>query len=223
MQNTEKTIKFNPPPLNMLEVFNACASLIKNEEKTRTDKNACLKYLDDVFCNRSPNVHLDFNDGSGPNWSPLMVACYYNFKEGVKKLIELGADPNFANFSDGKTPLEVSAVNTNLEITELLLNANADVNANDKHGKNLLLTAIECTGKKADKYLEALLSKDLIDVIACTPENTTVADYADKVGNINGSIILNNYTINKMMENSNPFLTIDAEEQEFDLDFDIKI
>lgn len=217
MQNTEKTIKFNPPPLNMLEVFNACAALIKNEEKTRTDKGACLKYLEDVFCNRSPNVHLDFDDGSGPNWSPLMVACYYNFKEGVKKLLELGADPNFANFSDGKTPLEVSAVNTNLDITELLLNAEGDVNFNDKHGKNLLLTAIECKGKKADNYLKALLNKDLIDVIACTPENMTVADYADKVGNINGSIIVNNYTINKIMETTNPLLSMDSEDEEFDL------
>lgn len=199
MKNIPKTIKFNAPPLDSMEVFNACAALMMNDKKNKVDKIKCLNYLDATFSNITPNIHLDFNDGDGPNWTPLMVACYYQFTEGVKKLLDLGADPNLTMLKDDKTVLEVSAVHTNYEITKILLDAGANPNYQDKNGNNFLLTSLESKGKKAEKYLDNILNTDLIDLIENTPEGKNLPDIAESFGNLNGSIIVNNYTIKKML------------------------
>lgn len=218
----QKTIKFNAPPLDHMEVFNACAGLMMNEKKTRVDKASSIKYLENVFCNQSPNIHLDFKDGAGPNWTPLMFACYYEFKEGVKVLLELGADPNLTMFKDGKTVLEMCAVNLNKDITEMLLSANADANYQDVNGKNFLLTSIESKGKKADKYLESILQTDKIDLNANAPKDMSLEEFADSIGNINGSIIINHYSIKKMMDKSDNSVAI-ADELIPDLMTDFKL
>lgn len=200
MKNKENKIKFTPPPINHMEVFEACSALIKTKDKTRTDKKACINYLETVFRNFEPNIHLDFDDGQGPNWTPLMFACYYNFKEGVKTLLELGADPNLPMLQDNKTVLEMVGVNSNIEIYEMLIKAGADPNFTNNHGKNLLMSAIESKGTKAKSFLIHVLNQDEIDLNIELPEGIdSLVDYANLVENPTASIIINHHTINKIL------------------------
>lgn len=204
MENKKNKIKFTPPPINHMEVFEACAALIKTKDKTRTDKKACLTFLENTFCNVEPNIHLDFDDGDGPNWTPLMVACYYNFKEGVKLLLELGADPNTVMLKDNKTALEMISVNSNIEIYNMLVEAGGDPNYTNNHGKCVLLSALEKKGTKAKDFLIHILNENNLDLNITSPDGLSPLDYAYSHDNETAGMILNHDSIKRIMEQASP-------------------
>ena len=88
--------------------------------------------------------------------SPLMVAANYNYYEVVKLLIDAGAQPDKVD-QFGKTPLHLSAWNSNMSfkdmdlipwdqetpiaVLKLLLDKGADVNRGDQFGTTPLIAA----------------------------------------------------------------------------------
>jgi hypothetical protein len=70
----------------------------------------------------------------------------------VKRLLEAGADPNYAN-GYGITPLIVATIHDHINIIDLLIGAKALVNKADKEGKTPLMWAAEKGNIRAFKHL----------------------------------------------------------------------
>lgn len=102
----------------------------------------------------------NINKASKNGFTPLLLAAYeLNFKM-VKVLLELGADPNKANIKSGKTPIMYAMTNNRIDITELLLDYNADINIKDKYGfywKNIINDSTFMT--KFEKLINRTLTK----------------------------------------------------------------
>lgn len=137
MENNNKKIRLNIPPIDPNEVFSACCN---SKNGIKFERGISCKKLDKIFANHSPDVHLEFKGKA--NWTPLMFACYFEFTDGVKKLLEIGADPNVVGL-DTKSPLAVAAVKGNLNICKLLIEAGANLNYVDKWGKTALFECAE--------------------------------------------------------------------------------
>ncbi|XP_075237811.1 uncharacterized protein LOC142334028 [Lycorma delicatula] len=88
------------------------------------------------------NSRADVNAIDEHGVTPLLCAISNNYKvEVISKLISLGADINKCNF-DGVTPLMCAIKNKDKEITNRLINAEADVNAMDMFGRTSLYYAV---------------------------------------------------------------------------------
>jgi len=68
----------------------------------------------------------------------LRVAVIYSRIEMVKFLLERGVNPNTPSTAVGYTPLMQAASSANLELVKLLINAGADLNPEDQHGRTAL-------------------------------------------------------------------------------------
>jgi hypothetical protein len=68
----------------------------------------------------------------------LRVAVIYSRVEMVKLLLERGVNPNTPSIAVGYTPLMQAASSANLELVKLLVDAGADLNAEDQHGRTAL-------------------------------------------------------------------------------------
>ena len=75
-----------------------------------------------------------------PTPLPLIAAARAGDRDGVKRLLDGGADPN-AKDSTGVTPLIAAADGGNAEVVKVLLEARADPNAKDQAGATPLLRA----------------------------------------------------------------------------------
>ena len=88
-------------------------------------------------------------------YTPLMVACYRNYKEMAKLLISEGADINHQCKTYGHTSL-IMACNFNyVELAKLLISEGADINIRGKDGSSALIAA----GANSQELVELLLSK----------------------------------------------------------------
>ena len=68
----------------------------------------------------------------------LRVAVIYSRVEMVKLLLERGVNPNTPSTAVGYTPLMQAANSANLELVKLLIDAGADLNAEDQRGRTAL-------------------------------------------------------------------------------------
>jgi ankyrin repeat protein len=91
-------------------------------------------------------------DGANPNntmWqfekTPLHIACEMNFYKIVSLLLSAGANPNLRSYHPTQPyPLIIAVINGNYQIAELLIRANADVDASiSLNGKSALHKATE--------------------------------------------------------------------------------
>ncbi len=112
-------------------------------------------------------------------WSVLMDAVEAQNLAVVRTLLEAGADPNYADRDEGKTPLMCAIDGFNEAILCSLVQANADVNAATYSGKTALMKASE-SGKV--KMVEILLQAG-VDVRAIDGAGMTAFWYAEKMGN----------------------------------------
>lgn len=88
-------------------------------------------------------------------YTPLMEACYRNYKEMAKLLISEGADINHQGKTNGHTSL-IMACNFNyVELAKLLISEGADINIRGKDGSSALIAA----GANSQELVELLLSK----------------------------------------------------------------
>ena len=81
----------------------------------------------------------------------LRVAVIYSRVEMVKLLLERGVNPNTPSTDLGYTPLMQAASSANLELVKLLVNAGADLNPEDEHGRTALDEA-EMYTHSSEKY-----------------------------------------------------------------------
>jgi ankyrin repeat protein len=84
------------------------------------------------------------DDGTGATALYLAVMC--NNEEGVRLLLEHGADPGVPY--EGLTPLMSAASNQQLGILRKLINTGADLNSRDKDGRSALMHALHQHGDK---------------------------------------------------------------------------
>lgn len=73
----------------------------------------------------------------------MFNACYDNYLEGVKLLVQHKADINFQD-SRGWTPLMIAAYKGHLQIVEFLIDKEADASVSDKFGKKAQDRAKTC-------------------------------------------------------------------------------
>lgn len=90
----------------------------------------------------------DINRITANGLTPLMEACSHNQKKLVEKLLEKDSDPNM--FTEQQAPA-IFHTYMNDEITLLLIEHGADVNARDKYGRTPLI--IKCMATNTLKLL----------------------------------------------------------------------
>jgi ankyrin repeat protein len=116
---------------------------------------------------------------SNHGWSILMDAADAGNLAVVKILLESGADPNYVEGDEGKTPIMCAIASQNLELVRCLLEAGANVNTPNTNGKTPLMKAAELGNAQ---ICEVLLEAGA-NAIATDNANKSVAWYAEKTGN----------------------------------------
>ena len=82
---------------------------------------------------------LDARDRSGH--TPLAMACMYNCTEGVRLLLANGANPNNKDHAKITPLIEAAYENADSQLVQHLLDARAEVNAQDVWGRTALMGA----------------------------------------------------------------------------------
>jgi uncharacterized glyoxalase superfamily protein PhnB len=75
-------------------------------------------------------------------YTPLMLACLIENREGVLTLLELGAETNYASWKNGETALMFASSVIDAEVVHMMVEAGANVNARDDWGRIPLHYAI---------------------------------------------------------------------------------
>lgn len=112
-----------------------------------------------------------------PYNTPLYSAAYRNFKDGVRWLLEQGANPHVKRDDDGHTPMMEAASDGSYEIVEMLIEAGADVKAAQTDDG---MTAMHFAARNGKGDVVRLLMKNGADVDAVDQRMNTPADLADK-------------------------------------------
>lgn len=109
--------------------------------------------------------------------TPLYSAAYRAFTEGVRWLLEQGADPHVKRPTDGHTAMMEAASDGSYEIVQLLIEAGADVKvARTEDG----LTALHFAARCGKGDIARLLINNGADIDAVDQRMNTPADLADK-------------------------------------------
>ena len=106
--------------------------------------NICIKSF------YKPGIPIDFTDEY--DRTPLVMAAYYDREEMLKKLLKLGADPNYQCEDSGETALMIAAEANLLNIITLLIESGADWN-------------IKSNTENRDRDFVYYLSNDIKEII----------------------------------------------------------
>lgn len=93
------------------------------------------------------NINVNYYDSNAD--VPLIVATWYNREELVKKLLDVGANPNMQYKNTDDTALTIAAKENNYNIIVLLIEAGADWTIKDNKG-------FDFVDLVTDDYLEIL-------------------------------------------------------------------
>ncbi|WAR27504.1 Y045-like protein, partial [Mya arenaria] len=90
--------------------------------------------------------HADMNIMNMIGISPLMKICTMKESKNMHKIVELfiqaGVDIDLKDFKSNRTALQGAVLSKNISTVELLLNAGADPNSQDRSGRNALSNLI---------------------------------------------------------------------------------
>lgn len=84
----------------------------------------------------------DINNLDRDGKTTLFIAVEENSTNIVKDLLALGANPNLKNFKTSMFPLSQAVINNNIRILQMLLDNEADINAQDNDGNTALHYAV---------------------------------------------------------------------------------
>ena len=155
-------------------LYIACGSIglmPYNQEMEELVKLLLMKY------NADPNISLD--DGR----TPLMIACYYRQHKVVNLLLQSGAYVNKQTDStQGKiTALLLASQRNDTALASLLLNANADVNAQDLNGCTALSGACyHDNDEMMQCLLKAKANPNICSKNSVSPLNVYIASFDSK-------------------------------------------
>jgi ankyrin repeat protein len=93
----------------------------------------------------------DVNSGAG-GYPPLTYACVRNFRDGVRLLLDRGADPNIRG-PGNDFPLIDAIISASFEIVMMLVEAGADVNLVTDSGYSPLKYAAQTSDYSLARYL----------------------------------------------------------------------
>lgn len=98
---------------------------------------------------------INVNAYNKKGWTPLTAAVYYNYFEGVKYLVEHGADVNLPN-GYGWTPVIVAASYGRIKILKYLIEKGADINAKDITNWDAFMHAALFNQEKVVEYFVSI-------------------------------------------------------------------
>ncbi len=141
MQTTIKYTIYNPIALERL---------IKNGfDPNKKDKNNVSPIILATSLNLKRSVDILLKLGTFPDtntkqgFTSLHISSKFGYFSIAKSLLQAGADPNHSNNDYKTTPLHISSSNDRLDITKLLLEFKANVNAINIIGDTPLHDAVE--------------------------------------------------------------------------------
>ena len=126
----------------------------------------------DILISAGANIETVRFSGNGEEcWGPLPFACMLEMDACVRVLLRAGADPNRPLW-DGSTCLHMAADKENPTVIEMLLDAGAQIDAQDKKGNTPLLYAC--------KWHEEEDSEDTIQTLFAAGASLTVRNNKGK-------------------------------------------
>lgn len=144
----EKTKARREEITQLLKAAGAKESASNQEEVEYSKKDAeddAREALDDVIergdlkdFERLVAAYIKHPLGAAVLPNALRVAVIYSRVEMVKFLLERGVNPNTPSTTVGYTPLMQAASSASLELVKLLIDAGADLNAEDEQGRTAL-------------------------------------------------------------------------------------
>ena len=150
---------------------------------------AVAKKKDEIFdllLEKNADVNLGGLDGKTKNQTALYAAVLQDREDLVQKLIEKGANPNLAD-SEGAYPLSEAVVrrDANTQIVKLLLDAGANVNAQESNKGTALIYAASnkaISSQRRQEIVKMLLDKGA-DKSIKDKNGKNALDWAKQAGN----------------------------------------
>ncbi len=172
-QEAAAELAFKTKPKLKKQVLKMALFQAVEEENAETVETLLNTYEVDVNIFRS-------GVWSKRGWSILMDASEAGNLAIVKMLVEAGADPNYADGDEGKTPLMCAIATQNLELVRYLIKAGANVNTPNMNGKTPLMRAAELG---TIQVAEALINAGA-NISASDKAGMNAVWYAEKMGNV---------------------------------------
>ena len=144
------------------------------------------------------NNWVDIKDDKS-GWTPLMIAAHFDFYDGVKVLLDFGANANYSEPNKNNTPLLCAiAAGENAKSYFPLLN-DKNINRANKDGITPLMLACEVNNSQA---VEDLLNKGA-NLSDYDKNGKTCLDYALKRNNHKIISLIESLNIGKAVVNKN--------------------